>query len=91
MLSFSWTYDYERGGATVYVTPSDGGEEVELGLVNNGNIAQALCDVLSAMHTGTPFTPRFNANDRADGACLSWLGYINPPPASETFESERRC
>lgn len=78
MLQFTWTYDHARGGAAVSVTSSDG-KVTELGLVNNGNIAQALCDALVATHTGNPFVPHVKANDQAEGACLSWLGYVNPP------------
>lgn len=83
MLSFTWDYDYARGGAVVSATSSEG-EVTEVGLVNNGNVAQILCDALHAQHTGYQFAPRVRMNDRSEGACLSWLGYINPPrPAVE--------
>lgn len=67
MLAFSWTYDHARGGAVVYVTPSEG-EPEEVAQVNNGNVAQILCDALSA-----------ECNGKRDGEVIPWLGYINPP------------
>jgi hypothetical protein len=68
MLTFTWEYDYARGGAVVHATPSEGGEREELAQVNNGNVAQLLCDALASECEG-----------KRDGACLSWLGYVNPP------------
>lgn len=68
MLRFTWTYDHARGGAAVSVTAPDG-EVTELGLVNNGNLAQILCDALAG---GV-------GRGGHGGAALSWLGYVNPP------------
>lgn len=96
MLRFTWTYDYARGGAVVSVTSSEG-EVTELGLVNNGNVAQILCDALESVHTGGKFSTPTRRNDREDGAALSWLGYVNPPrPTSvltpeEEDDNERRA
>lgn len=77
MLRFSWEYDHARGGAMVSVTYGDGVVE-EVGLVNNGNVAQILCDALIARCSG-----------QRDGSVKPWLGYVNPPrPRSLTPEDE---
>lgn len=83
-MLFTWSYSHARGGAVVYANPPES-DPVELALVNNGNIAQILCDALAAVHTDTVYVPRHGQNDGRAGAMMTWLGYINPPrPADPT-------
>lgn len=77
-MLFTWSYSHARGGAVVYANPPLG-EREEVGRVNNGNIAQILCDALAAVYTDTVYVPRHGQNDGRAEAMMTWLGYINPP------------
>lgn len=67
MVKFEWEYDHARGGAVVYVVPSEG-EREEVARPANGNVAQILCNALVEECRG-----------KRDGQVVSWLGYVNPP------------
>ncbi len=77
-MLFTWGYDHARGGAVVFANPP-GSDPVEVGSVNNGNVAQILCDALAAVHTGEVYVPRHGQNDGRAEAMMTWLGYVNPP------------
>lgn len=71
MLQFTWEYSYERGGALVYVTSSEGVRE-EVAHTSNGNVAQILCNALAAESEG-----------KREGSVFPWMGYVNPPRPPE--------
>lgn len=87
-MLFTWKYDYAAGGAVVHAVPADG-SPVEVARVNNGNVAQILCDALAAQHSGEAFTPRQGPNDARPEAMMTWLGYVNPPRSSreDTYDA----
>lgn len=97
IMLFTWDYDHAHGGAVVFATPP-GGTPKEVASVNNGNVAQILCNALAAVHTGVPYAPRVGVNDDRPEAMMTWLGYVNPPRPDagydeymlRTQEGERR-